>query len=150
MSRTRSRSGLALLLVVLTAAAFALADAAVAGPRGSTTYGDHKVSHKEAQLIELGRRLFFDPLVSIVSEDDVGNTVRHSQTILDSHLNPTAHWDGEFSSIEALVTARIGLPQGTKGSGGHGAPIGTPVHVQTRRPMRESWDARRGRGVPRA
>lgn len=147
MSRARSRRGPVLLLVALAAAALTLADAARAGPRGTTTYGDRKVSHKEAQRIELGRRLFFDPLVSrsgqrscaschdpehgfsdpfIVSEDDIGTTVRHSQTILDSHLNPSAHWDGEFPSIEALVTARIGLPSGTQGSGGHGAPIATP------------------------
>ncbi len=93
---------------------------------------------RKLALIEIGRRLFFDPVVSRSgdrscaschdpehgfsdpaqrSEDDAGITIRHAQTLLDSALNPSAHWDGEFISIERLVTARIGLP-GAGGSGG--------------------------------
>jgi len=93
---------------------------------------------REEALVELGRRLFFDPVVSRsgeracaschspdhgfsdparVSEDDVGLTVRHSQTLIDGHLNPSAHWDGEFDGVEALVTARIGLTSGERGYG---------------------------------
>ncbi len=89
----------------------------------------------EADRVELGRRLFFDPLASrsgarsssschdplhgfsdpaTRSPDDVGRTKRHSQTILDSHLNPTAHWDGEFDSIEELVLARLDRVNGTR------------------------------------
>jgi cytochrome c peroxidase len=102
---------------------------------------------KGRALVELGRRLFFDPVVSRtgqracaschdpeygfsdperVSSDDVGNTVRHSQTLIDSVFNPSAHWDGEFSSIEQLVTARIGLPQASSG-GGYGNRTPTPI-----------------------
>ncbi len=128
------------LLVTTAVLLTGIATDALAG--GGDRYGSGRVSAKEAAKIELGRRLFFDPLVSRsgerscaschdpeygfsdparVSEDDIGNTIRHSQTILDSALNPTAHWDGEFNSVEALVTARIGLPQGRIGS--HGAPL---------------------------
>ncbi len=103
-----------------------------------------KRNGKEQALVELGRRLFFDPLVSrsgerscaschdpefgfsdpaVRSEDDVGVTRRHSQTIIDSHLNPSAHWDGEFETIEELVHARIGELSGRKGLQGHGSVI---------------------------
>jgi cytochrome c peroxidase len=89
--------------------------------------------------VELGRRLFFDPVVSRSgarscaschdpehgfsdpsprSDDDVNRTRRHSQTLLDGHRNPTAHWDGEFDSIEELVTARLGRVGGIKGKQG--------------------------------
>ena len=102
---------------------------------------------KGKALVELGRRLFFDPVVSRtgkracaschepeygfsdperVSADDVGNTVRHSQTLIDSVFNPSAHWDGEFNTIEQLVTARIGLPQ-TSQAGGYGDRSPTPI-----------------------
>ena len=102
---------------------------------------------KGMALVELGRRLFFDPVVSRtgeracaschdpdygfsdperVSADDVGNTVRHSQTLIDSVFNPNAHWDGEFNTIEELVTARIGLPQVSQ-AGGYGNRTPTPI-----------------------
>ncbi len=102
----------------------------------------------EEARIELGRRLFFDPVASrsgaracsschdpehgysdpaVRSEDDVARTGRHSQTLLDGHRNPTAHWDGEFDSIEELVTARLGAFSGVRGQaisrGAHG-PLG--------------------------
>ena len=82
--------------------------------------------------VELGRRLFFDPMVSaqggtscvachdpnhgysdprVQSVDETGLTPRHSQPILDSGMNPSAHWDGEFSSVEDLVENRLGRIQ---------------------------------------
>ena len=96
---------------------------------------------KDRALAEAGRRLFFEPVLSRTghrscaschdpshgfsdpspfSHDDVGKTLRHSQTVLDSAFNPSAHWDGEFRDIETLVTARIGLPQSTRGGSGYG------------------------------
>jgi hypothetical protein len=108
----------------------------------------------EEARIELGRRLFFDPLASrsgaracsschdpehgysdpgARSEDDVARTGRHSQTLLDGHRNPTAHWDGEFDSIEELVTARLGTFSGVRGlavsRGAHG-PLGEILPLQ--------------------
>ena len=79
--------------------------------------------------IELGRRLFYEPMLSrsgqrscaschapdhgfsdpdVVSRDDTGTTRRHSQTIIDAKFNPSAHWDGEFATVEELVTRRLG------------------------------------------
>jgi cytochrome c peroxidase len=78
--------------------------------------------------VELGRRLFFDPAVSRSGDnacvschlpdhgfssagrfdvDDFSRTRRHSQTLIDSALSPSFHWDGEFASIEELVFARL-------------------------------------------
>ncbi len=105
---------------------------------------DRRLSRRDEALIELGRRLFFDPLVSRsgrracsschdpehgfsdrgrVSDDDFGRTRRHSQTLLDGALNPSAHWDGEFESVEELVLARVGALQGRQGRFGHGAAL---------------------------
>jgi len=105
---------------------------------------DERLTPKEEALVELGRRLFFDPLVSRsgarscsschdpehgfsdrtrVSEDDFGRTRRHSQTLLDGALNPSAHWDGEFGSVEELVLARVGALQGRKGRRGQSATL---------------------------
>ncbi len=108
--------------------------------------------------IELGRRLFFDPQVSRsqarscaschapdhgwsdpsrISEDDAGETRRHSQTILNSAFNPSAHWDGEFATVEDLVVARIGTnPSSSSGSSYGGTPPSTPR------------DPGKGRGAP--
>lgn len=98
------------------------------GPRG-----------REQALIELGRRLFFDPTVSRsgkrscaschdpdhgfsdpmrVSPDDIGRTLRHSQTLLDTAMNPTAHWDGVFQDVEELALARLRPVRGQRGRGG--------------------------------
>ena len=87
--------------------------------------------HKNDPKIELGRRLFFDPLASqsglkacaachdpghgfsdpeVVSRDGVGLSARHSQTILDADQNPSAHWDGEFRSVQELCERRLGPP----------------------------------------
>lgn len=107
----------------------------VARPAGA---GPASAAASEQARVELGRRLFFDPIASrsgerscsschdplhgfsdpaVKSPDDVGHTKRHSQTILDSHLNPTAHWDGEFDTIEELVLARLDRVNGVKGVG---------------------------------
>lgn len=117
----------------------------------------------EAAKVELGRRLFFDPVASRsgerscaschdpehgfsdtqrASEDDVLLTVRHSQTLIDSHRNPTAHWDGQFGSIEELVFARLDLVDGVKGrfglgqatgGGGYGPPAPPPSSAPRQR-----------------
>ena len=99
---------------------------------------DTPVRGKQRALVEVGRRLFFEPLLSRTgrracaschdpdhgfsdpspfSDDDIGRTLRHSQTVIDSAFNPNAHWDGEFLDIETLVTARVGLPQSSRGTG---------------------------------
>jgi cytochrome c peroxidase len=111
-------AGVGGLALALAAPLGAAPDRTAPLPRGDT----------EAR-IELGRRLFFDPLVSRTgqracsfchdpehgfsdpverSEDDLGRSRRHSQTLIDSHVNPSAHWDGELRGIEELVLARIG------------------------------------------
>lgn len=107
------------------------------------------LSRQQRARVELGRRLFFDPVASRSgaracsschdpdhgfsdpmqrSIDDAGHTVRHSQTLIDSRFNPTAHWDGEFATIEDLVTARIGLPSESRGRYGGGRSPITPGH----------------------
>lgn len=105
---------------------------------------------KQRALVEVGRRLFFEPVLSRTgrrscaschdpdhgfsdpspfSDDDVGRTLRHAQTLLDSAFNPSAHWDGEFRDIETLVTARVGLPQSSRGTGYGRSPSPlTPGH----------------------
>ncbi len=103
-----------------------------------------KISRTLFARIELGRRLFFDPAASPsgarscaschapehgwsdpgrVSADDIGDTTRHSQTIIDAAFNPTAHWDGEFSSVEQLITARLGSEPTPSGGSYGGSPF---------------------------
>ena len=98
-----------------------------------------RLTGSERARVELGRRLFFDPAASPsgarscaschspdhgwsdpsrVSADDVGNTRRHSQTILDAAFHANAHWDGEFASVEELVVARLGTDPRTRTPGG--------------------------------
>jgi cytochrome c peroxidase len=95
--------------------------AAAPAPLGRPALGE--------DLVELGRRLFFDPGAShskrvacaschdpehgysdpaVVSNDDFGQTTRHSQPLLGLRLESPLHWDGEFASIEDLVAARTG------------------------------------------
>jgi cytochrome c peroxidase len=90
-------------------------------------------------LVELGRRLFFDPGAShskrascaschdpahgysdpaVVSADDFGATARHSQPLLDLAPAKGLHWDGEFASVEDLVMARTGATR-TRFSGSY-------------------------------
>jgi cytochrome c peroxidase len=84
---------------------------------------------REDALVELGRRLFFDPGASHstavscaschrpehgfsdpspMSADDFGTTARRSQPVLNLAGGAAFHWDGEFTSIEHLVSARTG------------------------------------------
>jgi cytochrome c peroxidase len=131
-------------VLVATAGAAALLWAL---PRaGAAPEGDPgAVRASQEAKVELGRRLFFDPVASrsgarscaschdpehgfsdtqTSSDDDVLITLRHSQTLIDSHRNPTAHWDGQFASIEELVFARLDLVDGVKGRFGLGTSTG--------------------------
>ncbi len=104
-----------------------------------------KLTPRERARVELGRRLFFEPLASRsgkvscaschapdhgfsdpdpVSLDDVGTTPRHSQTIIDSAFNPSVHWDGEFGSVEELVARRLGTTTVYYGPGTPRTPRG--------------------------
>jgi cytochrome c peroxidase len=127
--------------LALLAGAALLASSVPAGAAPDS--GEPAPRTAEEAKVELGRRLFFDPVASLSgarscaschdpehgfsdptprSDDDLSRTRRHSQTLIDGHLNPTAHWDGEFDSIEALVVARLGPQASIKGSqGAHGA-----------------------------
>jgi cytochrome c peroxidase len=128
------------LAVPAVFAAAAVAERASA--RGDLDANGLPKTRKQEAVVELGRRLFFDPAVSRsalrscaschdpehgwsdshrLSDDDFGRTKRHSQTLLDSHRNPSAHWDGEFESVEELVFARLGVPSG-RTRGGYGQP----------------------------
>jgi len=112
-----------------------LASAATAGGEK-----EKRLSSREEARLELGRRLFFDPRVSRAgmrscadchdpehgysdrrakSLDDRGVTRRHSQTLVDGVDNPSAHWDGVFSRVGDLVTARVNLSQRGRFSNGH-------------------------------
>lgn len=115
-------------VAVLTAAA---ALAALAAPPLRASGEPSPAAPSSDDLVELGRRLFFDPAASragvrscadchdpkhgwsdpaVRSEDSRGPTRRHSQTLIDSYASPSAHWDGEFASIEDLIRARIASP----------------------------------------
>ena len=93
---------------------------------------------RDAALVELGRRLFFDPVISASGErscaschdpdhgfsdarqfspDDFGITARHSQPILDTVRNPSAHWDGEFKDVADLVQTRLSSAPDRLGTG---------------------------------
>jgi cytochrome c peroxidase len=82
----------------------------------------------EDDLVELGRRLFFDPGAShskavscaschqpdhgfsdpqVTSMDDFGPSQRHSQPLVNLGTGPL-HWDGEFADLETVVSARTG------------------------------------------
>ena len=79
-------------------------------------------------LVELGRRLFFDPAASrlgvrscadchdpdhgwsdahIRSEDARGFSRRHSQSLIDCAGVKRLHSDGEFASLEDLISSRL-------------------------------------------
>jgi len=79
-------------------------------------------------VVELGRRLFFDPAASRAgkfacaechkpehgfsdprrfSVDENGTTSRHSQTLIDLKDGSGFHWDGEFDYLDQLLTARV-------------------------------------------
>ena len=81
----------------------------------------------DSQRVELGRRLFFDPVVSrtgmracadchdpehgygdeaAISRDARGPTPRRSQTLIDCANSPSMDWHGAFDRMEDLVAAR--------------------------------------------
>ena len=158
-----------LLLVV----AFLLALPALTSLEPATSdAGDPKVtwrkparlSHVEQARVELGRRLFFDPAASPsgarscaschspdhgwsdplrVSADDVGDTRRHSQTLLDAGFHANAHWDGEFASVADLVVARLGVDPRTMTPGGG---YGGHSRLRGRTPFTGGGMPRRGSG----
>ena len=116
---------------------------------------DEAVPAMRGALVELGRRLFFDPAGSSrmgmrscadchnpahgysdatrTSLDDTAPTARHSQTLVDDGEDATAHWDGAFSSIDGLVSARLSVTFTSSGDGYYRpepvAPEGTAVIV---------------------
>jgi len=84
------------------------------------------------KLVELGRRLFFDAAASragkfscaschdpehgfsdprVHSEDENGETRRHSQPLTDLVDGRGMHWDGEFDTVRELLTARLEDPR---------------------------------------
>lgn len=83
-------------------------------------------------IVELGRRLFFDPATSAdgatacaachdpdhgfsdprrFSQDAQGPTRRHSQPTVDLPPSGGFHWDGEFLNLREPVFARVAPPQ---------------------------------------
>jgi cytochrome c peroxidase len=101
---------------------------------------------REDPMVELGRRLFFDPAAShsknvscaschkpehgfsdpaIRSADDFGTTPRHSQTVLNISATAPLHWDGEFATIEDLVSGRTGETRAADGGYTAGGIAGT-------------------------
>ena len=90
-----------------------------------------RVSPSEAERIELGRRLFFEPRLSWggkhscaschdpehgfsdrdrFSEDDDGPTARHSQTLIDIDPSLPLHWDGSVKDLDEIGTRRTTAP----------------------------------------
>ncbi len=97
----------------------------------SSTEVDAKKSRR-AEIIELGRRLFMDPLgssragrtscaachdpehgfsdVRRLSSDENGESTRHSQPLHDLKDGAGYHWDGEFITVNDLLEARLAPP----------------------------------------
>jgi cytochrome c peroxidase len=88
---------------------------------------------RDAQLIELGRRLFFDPALSAFGEkscaschdpqhgfsdpekrslDDDGLTPRHSQALIDVDVSMAMHWDGAIADLPTTTRGRMDGPTG--------------------------------------
>jgi len=99
------------------------------GTVGGATAASRNVQ-REAQ-VELGRRLFFDPVASRGGEfscaschdpdhgfsdpqpfsvDENGLTARHSQPVTDL-AGAGFHWDGEFDTVRQLLVARLHTAQ---------------------------------------
>lgn len=125
MSRASGLTGTSMRIgaVVVLAGLSAWALAPDAGARSRN-------AQREAR-IELGRRLFQDPVASRggqfscadchdpehgfsdprqVSVDENGPTSRHSQPSVDL-AGDGFHWDGEFDTVEQLLVARLGMAQ---------------------------------------
>jgi cytochrome c peroxidase len=92
-----------------------------------------KVSPREARQIELGRRLFFEPVLSaqgknscaschdpehgfsdpaVKSRDDFNLTPRHSQTVVDVDTSMALHWDGGLKDLHEIIDRRMTSPNG--------------------------------------
>jgi cytochrome c peroxidase len=105
---------------------FPMAPTLAATPEGETP---PPAAPTEDDVVELGRRLFFDPGASHskavscaschqpdhgfsdpqqISADDFGPSLRRSQPLVNLVEAGPLHWDGEFETIEALVSARTG------------------------------------------
>src|SRR5688572_29183651 len=134
-----------------TTAAAAIAAVAAVITWGSAPGVDAAAS--TSPLVELGRRLFFDPAVSVSGEtscaschrpehgfsspekfdlDDFTTARRHSQTLVDLAAVRSFHWDGEFPTIEALVESRL-VGGGPVYYGRPTTPVGGPPEVLVRR-----------------
>ncbi|MDJ0974346.1 MAG: cytochrome c peroxidase [Planctomycetota bacterium] len=126
----RIQRAVMVLILLAPALIIALAPSADAGKEDEGRQ-PFKVNAKTAKKIELGRRLFYDKMVSQTSaqacvdchdpnhgfsdkrrfsQDERGLSPRHSQPILNTASNPSTHWDGEFENVEEAVKARIGRP----------------------------------------
>jgi cytochrome c peroxidase len=102
-----------------------------------------RLTSGERNLVELGRRLFFEPALSSLGEracsschepehgfgdprrrspEDVGRTQRHSQSLIDVDLKSDQHWDGEFLTVAALVKQRATTPSTPEGYGSSDGP----------------------------
>src|ERR1043166_357999 len=111
--------------LVLTALAALLA--AAAATRTTDARAGAPAGKDDGPLVELGRRLFFDPAVGRQgrvgcsschdpehgfsdarphSIDETRELVRHSQSLVDL-TGPGFHWDGEFRTPRELIDARI-------------------------------------------
>ncbi|MDA1194017.1 MAG: hypothetical protein O2894_02430 [Planctomycetota bacterium] len=155
-----------LVAAVLDLAPGALVGTANARNGAVTGRSTWKPTRDERARIELGRRLFYEPLASPSGQrscaschapdhgwsdpepqsvDDFGTTSRHSQTLLDAAYHVNAHWDGEFSSVEALVLARLSTPPGSSGSYG-GVP--TSPRTPPRSPVTPPGDSDPRRPAP--
>jgi len=105
---------------------------------GSVPQGDN------TQRVELGRRLFFDPVVSrtgmracadchdpvhgyadeeAISRDARGPTPRRSQTLVDCVNSPSMDWHGAFERMEDLVAARTEASPRSAGSVYYGGVV---------------------------
>lgn len=156
-ARTRSEIRRGFAVVVLCGAGVAglafVAGVPPAAVPAIATQPEVVVPATRGALVELGRRLFFDPAassrmgmrscadchdpahgysdVAATSLDDTAPTGRHSQTLVDDGGDPTAHWDGAFSSIDDLVVGRLQVTFTSRGDGyyrtGPAAQAGTAV-----------------------
>jgi cytochrome c peroxidase len=98
--------------------------AIVAGPRDDAAARD--APGRDGALVELGRRLFFDPAIGRRgrvacaachdpehgfsdarprSQDEDRELPRHSQSVVDL-AGPGFHWDGDFDTVRQVIDAR--------------------------------------------
>ncbi len=123
--------------VIAGALSAVLFAAVLSAPSISVAGGPRPVAPSRGDaIVELGRRLFFDPAVSRsgdnscaschepdhgfsskerFNDDDFLRARRHSQPLLDLAGGRAFHSDGEFDSISELVALRLGEPSGTPG-----------------------------------